>query len=123
MIFYFKGILPAAVLSDPESINAPCIKVSSSTNEMNQVLESGNSLEVVFNEDLMTRKSGGNVIWYSKKKAIKKNGSQNSGTKQMEVNIYHIYWYSHLLIHFTEYLKEIWLLTYIVFRLSIPFLP
>lgn len=40
--------------------DAPCIKVSPSTNEMSQILESGNSLEVVFNNDLMARKSGGN---------------------------------------------------------------
>lgn len=39
--------------------DAPCIKVSPSTNEMSQILESGNSLEVVFNNDLMARKSGG----------------------------------------------------------------
>lgn len=41
------------------NLNAPCITVSLSTNEMHQVLESGNSLEVVFNEDHLARKSGG----------------------------------------------------------------
>lgn len=44
-------------LTDPPPV--PCIKVSSSTTEMNQVLESGNSLEVVYNDDQMARRSGG----------------------------------------------------------------
>lgn len=37
----------------------PFIRVSTSTIEMTQVLEAGNSLEVVFNDDMLSRKSGG----------------------------------------------------------------
>ena len=33
--------------------------MSNSTNEMSRVLESGNSLEVVFNDDQLANKSGG----------------------------------------------------------------
>jgi len=40
-------------------VNVPCIKVSTSTTEMSHVLECGNSLDVVYNDDLLTRKSGG----------------------------------------------------------------
>lgn len=37
----------------------PFIRVSTSTNEMTKVLEAGNSLELVFNNDMLSRKSGG----------------------------------------------------------------
>lgn len=54
-----KDTTTTALEAEPDNMNAPRITVSSSTTEMHQVLESGNSLEVVFNEDHLARKSGG----------------------------------------------------------------
>uniref|UniRef100_T2MCM9 WD repeat-containing protein 44 n=1 Tax=Hydra vulgaris TaxID=6087 RepID=T2MCM9_HYDVU len=48
-------------VSEPKHVDdlSPFIRVSPSTNEMNEVLQSGSSLNVVCNEDLMALKSGG----------------------------------------------------------------
>lgn len=71
--FYIQKTFVASASEKKESVAAhildqakegsfevdPFIRVSTSTNEMTQVLEAGNSLEVVFNDDMLSRKSGG----------------------------------------------------------------
>ena len=55
--------MDSSTVVEDNNLNAPSIKVSTSTNEMHRVLESGNSLEVVFNEDHIARKSGGTLMF------------------------------------------------------------
>ncbi|XP_066933160.1 WD repeat-containing protein 44-like [Clytia hemisphaerica] len=50
---------PAKVVTLTDAPSVPFIKVSTSTTEMNKILVSGNSLEVVYNDDQMARRSGG----------------------------------------------------------------
>ena len=53
---------PAKIVTLTEAPAVPFIKVSSSTNEMHQILQSGNTLEVVYNDDQMARRSGGQIL-------------------------------------------------------------